>query len=482
MKKFLQVSSSTLPIAKRQKLDEVVPFQINHDISSSSDGEDVWNPFCLISADDQAVARNSSSDIWQSHKNIRYKFANRPLSDIDTSNPCYGIVGLDMDGTLIVTKSGKTFATDSAYTTDWKLIDDTVVSKLQSFHRSGCFVAIISNQNGLEKNHVTLAQLHEKVDAVLKTLSGGEDSANPTPIDFICATSSVDIFRKPLTGMWEFLSAHYDQLMRDACSKSNTSEVPHLRRSSCLYIGDAAGREKIQNLQTKDFSDSDLKLALNLRIPFATETCLLSHVNKSQPPIPNPPKEGVLLASAGAAQCYDAALFKSPATDSSSSQQELVVLVAPAACGKSTLSGLFVANGYARINQDTLGSFDNCKKEAIKCLSKGLNVCIDNTNLDVAVRAKWLEVARARGNVRTRCFYLTTPKTVAFSLAAFRLLDPSTAVEDRRKIDKILLHSHFKKLVPPTVSEGFDEVTLVDWAPQPPSHPVAAQLFNMYLL
>lgn len=111
-----------------------------------------------------------------------------------------------------------------------------------------------------------------------------------------------------------------------------------------------------------------------------------------------------------------------------------------------------------------------------------MNVCIDNTNLDVSIRAKWLEVARARGNVRTRCLYLTTPKPVAFALAAFRLLDPSTAVEDRRKIDKILLHSHYKKLVPPTASEGFDEVLQVEWVPTLPSHPVAAQLFNMYIL
>ena len=150
------------------------------------------------------------------------------------------------------------------------------------------------------------------------------------------------------------------------------AEVPRLLRSSCLYIGDAAGREKVAKLHPKDFSASDLKLALNLRIPFSTEASLLSHSHKAtQPIIPNPPNDGVLLASAGAAQAYDAALFKPSTASESSTQQELVVLVAPAACGKSTLSGLFVKNGYARINQDTLGSFENCKKEAMKCLSKG---------------------------------------------------------------------------------------------------------------
>ena len=58
---------------------------------------------------------------------------------------------------------------------------------------------------------------------------------------------------------------------------------------------------------------------------------------------------------------------------------ELVLLVAPAACGKSTLCERLVQEGsggsrgrlMVRINQDTLGSFDACKAQAIKLLQKG---------------------------------------------------------------------------------------------------------------
>ena len=58
---------------------------------------------------------------------------------------------------------------------------------------------------------------------------------------------------------------------------------------------------------------------------------------------------------------------------------ELVLLVAPAACGKSTLCERLVQREtgesggrlMVRINQDTLGSFDACKAQAIKLLQKG---------------------------------------------------------------------------------------------------------------
>ena len=53
--------------------------------------------------------------------------------------------------------------------------------------------------------------------------------------------------------------------------------------------------------------------------------------------------------------------------------------------------------------------------------------------------------------------------------------------EDRRKIEKVTSHAHFKKLVPPSIQEGFDEVYEIDWVPQHPVHPVSARLFNMYL-
>ena len=76
----------------------------------------------------------------------------------------------------------------------------------------------------------------------------------------------------------------------------------------------------------------------------------------------------------------------------------------------------------------------------LPCISPGSSVCIDNTNLDVTVRAKWLEVAATLSKtllkkVKTKCIYLNTPKSVSFSLAVYRLIDPNTAV--------VLLHTSY---------------------------------------
>lgn len=75
-------------------------------------------------------------------------------------------------------------------------------------------------------------------------------------------------------------------------------------------------------------------------------------------------------------------------------KQEMVLLVAPPACGKSTMARKFVELGYVRINQDSLGSLPKCVTEAKNALRKGLSVCIDNTNFVPQTRKSWIEIAR----------------------------------------------------------------------------------------
>jgi len=68
--------------------------------------------------------------------------------------------------------------------------------------------------------------------------------------------TEADEFRKPSTGMWQFFIENY--------SKTKTVDI-----NKSFYVGDAAGRHKRAD-RPKDFSDSDLKFALNVKIPFKT--------------------------------------------------------------------------------------------------------------------------------------------------------------------------------------------------------------------
>jgi len=64
--------------------------------------------------------------------------------------------------------------------------------------------------------------------------------------------SNDDENRKPNLGMWK----HFVKIV-------NENTEPILDKS--FYVGDAAGRK---NGKKKDFSDSDLKFAMNIAIPF----------------------------------------------------------------------------------------------------------------------------------------------------------------------------------------------------------------------
>ena len=194
------------------------------------------SPVFLLPESERIRARSISRGDWIIQKNLLVKLS-REIED--TSR--IGVLSFDLDGTLIVTKSGKTFAENKS---DWKLFNPSVASKLQEAYQSGYSLAIISNQKGAD-NKKDQQDLQDKLDAILKALG--------VPIDIICAHEE-DFYRKPRTGMWEFL---YE-------SRWKSFPMP-LTRENCFYIGDAAGRPAA-GIKKKDFADTDYKFALNLNI------------------------------------------------------------------------------------------------------------------------------------------------------------------------------------------------------------------------
>jgi bifunctional polynucleotide phosphatase/kinase len=72
---------------------------------------------------------------------------------------------------------------------------------------------------------------------------------------FIAALRS-DRYRKPSIGIWEHL--------RDQLFKGFSIDI-----KGSFYCGDAAGRPKTAT-RPKDFSDSDIKFALNVGLAFKT--------------------------------------------------------------------------------------------------------------------------------------------------------------------------------------------------------------------
>jgi bifunctional polynucleotide phosphatase/kinase len=95
---------------------------------------------------------------------------------------------------------------------------------------------------------------------------------------------------------------------------------------------------------------------------------------------------------------YDPVIFES------ASSPEVVLLMAPPASGKSTLSREFVTkHGCTRINQDELKSLASCAKAAKTALSKGESIIVDNTNLNPSTRSQWIALAKEM-NVKVEGF------------------------------------------------------------------------------
>jgi len=280
-------------------------------------------------------------------------------------------------------------------------------------------------------------------------------------------------------------------------------------------VGDAAGRpaEGKKPLRGKDFNDTDYKFALNVGCQFATpEKFFLNSKHSLHCRLP-PPASMRLCMSGPASKTpdLDEDLFKIPSqrtktptptsptssTSGSTQKQDIVLLVAPPACGKSRLcmrlEGAGVGadaatdagasagvTGYKRVNQDTLGTKQKCLLRAEEHLLAGHSVCVDNTNVDLATRQMWVQLAD-KLNIQIRCLVLQVPKDVSMLLATYRLVSPVTAPADRRKIQSVTVHTSYKNLIPPTLKEGFTRIDTIAWAPEEPTHPQAKRLFQMFL-
>lgn len=123
------------------------------------------------------------------------------------------VVIFDVDGTIIKTKSGKTFPIDK---NDWLLWHPKVKTKLNQLIDDGVRVIFLTNQNGIDTGKTNKTDFKLKIESILAKLE----------IDievFVAAGSS--IFRKPLPGTFYLLK-----------------EYLGMKSENVLMIGDAAGR------------------------------------------------------------------------------------------------------------------------------------------------------------------------------------------------------------------------------------------------
>lgn len=176
------------------------------------------------------------------------------------------VAAFDLDGTLINTKSGGSFAKSSS---DWKLwtdpktnkIESFIIPKIQELIHSNYIVVIFTNQGGVIVSHPESKSYTNFTNRVNQFVQHVQEripefdpivfasSRKPTSKKLKQKVSSEELhlsMRKPQIGMWKQL----EKKLQKTIDLENS-----------FYVGDAAGRPD-------DFLDSDKMFAETVKIPF----------------------------------------------------------------------------------------------------------------------------------------------------------------------------------------------------------------------
>lgn len=396
----------------------------------------------LTPKDDEEEASPCSEDKWEELDGGKlYVFTSKGL--IASKK----IAGYDVDGTIIKTKSGNVFPKNID---DWQIAFNEVPGKLKSLHKDGYKIVFFTNQAGIAKGKLKIADFRKKIERIVSKIN--------VPVQVFVSTGKGK-YRKPVLGMWEILELKENQ------NKS-------IDKSNSFYCGDAAGRPEVKapNKRKKDFSCSDRLFALNIGVPFYTPE---QHFQNSKQVIN------------WTRPAFDPTKFnldnKMPLTIPTdvkleSNQKEVIIMVGSPASGKSS----FAKNNFSKyvyINRDTLGTWQKCVAALEKALvQENKSAVIDNTNPDVESRKRYIEVAKKHA-IPCRCFVMNTTEAQAKHNNVFReLTDPFHLI-----IKDLIFSGYKSKYVEPVMNEGYTEIVKVNCLPKF-DDPDKEKLYKLYLV
>lgn len=316
------------------------------------------------------------------------------------------VAAFDLDNTIIKTKSGRTFAKDY---TDWVLFSDEVTEDLKELHQNDFCIVFISNQKGISKNKPNVEDFQKKINSISELIS--------VPF-LLLASLKDDNYRKPAIGMWNHLKV--------------------INKKDSFYVGDASGRKK-------DFSDSDIKFAINIGIDFYTpEQFFLNQKNKEKYTLDFDPTS-----------LLDNNKFSFIKTK----EQQVVLFVGFPGSGKTSFYNFyFKPLGFIHINQDTLKTKAKCEKEYKKELNNGSSIVVDNTNPNIEKRKFFIDLAKEKG-LQVTCVNFD------FTMREAQHINNYRSKKGGRNVPIVTYRVFRKKFEVPSLNENFDEIFNVRFIP-----------------
>jgi predicted kinase len=129
---------------------------------------------------------------------------------------------------------------------------------------------------------------------------------------------------------------------------------------------------------------------------------------------------------------------------------ECVILVGLPGAGKSTFYRDRFAS-HVHISKDAYSSNKQARQDTAlrQALARGRSAVIDNTNVTVEERAEVMAIAREFG-ARVIGYYIEATTSEAVARNERRM--------GKEKVPKVAIFTRAKRLVPPALGEGFDEL------------------------
>lgn len=346
------------------------------------------------------------------------------------------IAGFDLDDTLIK----KDFTNKKL-----ELYDKSVPEKLLDLRKKNYTIVIMSNQKGMSDGKVNMTDWMNKIEELRKLLK----------VDFyIFCSKNDDWYRKPRTGLWEeFING--DKTKSFFCGDAGGLGQQSLTEEK--DIGNGSKLVTVVKTIPKDFSDTDRKFALNLKIKFLhrNEFIYGDKHNVVYDEYNYPP--------------LDYINFKDYENDEDNNyehnfigkQKEMIINVGFPASGKSRFTENIIKkyDYYVSINQDTLKTEKKCLKACDEAFTAGKSVIIDNTNLTKEKRKVYIDLVK-NYKYTFRCIYFNTNIDICEHNSYYRNYMSRNQVA---VIPKLVFRIMNKKFQMPELSEGFEEIITIDY-------------------
>ena len=135
----------------------------------------------------------------------------------------------------------------------------------------------------------------------------------------------------------------------------------------------------------------------------------------------------------------------------------LVIFVGLPGSGKSTYYFAHFAGTHLHVSKDLMKSVRNRDAQQVAMIEQALtaakSVVIDNTNPSAAIRAPLIAIGKQHGARIIAYYFDCSPKTA--------LMRNQQREEGKGRVPKVAIFVTKKKLQPPALDEGFDEIHLV---------------------